>query len=98
MSSGKDIPQVSFYKPLGKYNYHPQYSIVSGEAEDKLRQIVTAIQQSSVYANSAIFITFDEHGGRWDHVAPPKVDRWGPGIRIPTVRCKKVTFIIFKNF
>jgi acid phosphatase len=30
-------------------------------------------------------ITVDENGGWWDHVAPPKADRWGPGTRIPAV-------------
>jgi phospholipase C len=34
---------------------------------------------------SAIFIVYDESGGRWDHVAPPKVDRWGPGARVPAI-------------
>ena len=32
-----------------------------------------------------IIITYDENGGRWDHVAPPIVDRWGPGSRVPTI-------------
>src|SRR5581483_3420721 len=27
----------------------------------------------------------DEHGGFWDHVAPPVVDRWGPGSRVPAI-------------
>ena len=27
----------------------------------------------------------DENGGRWDHVAPPKIDIWGPGTRVPTI-------------
>jgi phospholipase C len=30
-------------------------------------------------------VTYDENGGFWDHVAPPKGDRWGPGSRIPTL-------------
>jgi acid phosphatase len=30
-------------------------------------------------------ITYDENGGFWDHVAPPKGDRWGPGSRIPAL-------------
>jgi phospholipase C len=30
-----------------------------------------------------VVITYDENGGFWDHVAPPKADRWGPGSRIP---------------
>ena len=33
----------------------------------------------------AIIVTYDENGGYWDHVAPPKGDRWGPGSRIPTI-------------
>jgi phospholipase C len=79
------LPSVAFYKPLGKYNYHPDYSIVAGEAEAKLKEIVEAIQNSRYWSNAVVFVTFDEHGGRWDHVAPPTVDRFGPGIRIPTV-------------
>src|SRR3546814_17151669 len=32
-----------------------------------------------------VVVTFDENGGWWDHVAPPKGDRWGPGTRIPAL-------------
>ncbi len=32
-----------------------------------------------------VIVTYDENGGYWDHVAPPKGDRWGPGTRIPTI-------------
>ena len=32
-----------------------------------------------------IVVTYDENGGFWDHVAPPKGDRWGPGTRIPAI-------------
>ena len=32
-----------------------------------------------------IVVTYDENGGHWDHVAPPKGDRWGPGTRIPAI-------------
>jgi len=37
------------------------------------------------WKNTAIIITYDENGGFWDHVAPPVVDRWGPGTRVPTL-------------
>ena len=30
-----------------------------------------------------VVITYDENGGFWDHVGPPKADRWGPGTRVP---------------
>ncbi len=32
-----------------------------------------------------VVVTYDENGGFWDHVAPPKGDRWGPGTRIPAI-------------
>ena len=32
-----------------------------------------------------IIITYDENGGQWDHVPPPRRDRWGPGTRIPLI-------------
>ena len=32
-----------------------------------------------------VIVTYDENGGFWDHVAPPKADRWGPGSRIPAL-------------
>jgi len=32
-----------------------------------------------------IVITYDEFGGAWDHVAPPKGDKLGPGTRIPAI-------------
>jgi phospholipase C len=30
-----------------------------------------------------VVVTYDENGGFWDHVAPAKADRWGPGNRVP---------------
>jgi phospholipase C len=32
-----------------------------------------------------VVVTYDENGGFWDHAAPPKADRWGPGTRIPAI-------------
>ena len=32
-----------------------------------------------------VIVTYDENGGFWDHVAPPKGDRWGPGSRVPAI-------------
>src|SRR6185369_6036250 len=47
--------------------------------------LIRAIMQSPVWNDAAIIVTYDEHGGFWDHVAPPVVDRWGPGSRVPTI-------------
>src|SRR5260370_26743299 len=40
---------------------------------------------SPYWPGTAIIITYDENGGRWDHVPPPRTDRWGPGTRVPAV-------------
>jgi phospholipase C len=79
-----DLPAVVFYKPLGRDNEHPGYTdVTSGDRH--ITAIIDKIRRSKLWASSAIVVTYDEHGGYWDHVAPPKADRWGPGIRVPTV-------------
>eukprot|EP01125_Pyxidicula_operculata_P021286 TRINITY_DN8137_c0_g1_i1.p1 TRINITY_DN8137_c0_g1~~TRINITY_DN8137_c0_g1_i1.p1 ORF type:complete len:446 (+),score=86.43 TRINITY_DN8137_c0_g1_i1:36-1373(+) len=77
-------PQVSWIKPYGRYNFHPGTAQFN-ESNAKLEELVTAIQKSCYWENAAIIITHDEHGGRWDHVAPPTGNKWGPGTRIPAV-------------
>jgi phospholipase C len=81
---GKNFPQVAFYKPVGEKNEHPGYSTILA-ADQEIQEIVEAIRHSAIWANTAIIITADEYGGLWDHVAPPVIDRWGPGTRIPTI-------------
>ncbi|HEX2911818.1 MAG TPA: alkaline phosphatase family protein [Chloroflexia bacterium] len=78
------LPPVSFYKPLGEDNEHPGYSNLL-QSDQKVATILQKIQQSTVWKDSAVIITYDENGGLWDHVAPPKGDRWGPGLRVPTI-------------
>jgi len=80
----KQLPQVSFIKPTGDENAHPGYSDVDS-ADGKLRKMVEAVQHSSYWDHSLIIVTFDEYGGFWDPIAPPTVDRWGPGPRIPAI-------------
>ena len=78
------LPSASFVKPLGPDNEHPGYaSLLQGQLH--VAQLVRAIMDSPYWAQTAIIITYDENGGRWDHVPPPKGDRWGPGARVPTV-------------
>lgn len=78
------LPAVTFYKPQGDLNLHAGYSDV--EAGDRhITRIVDALQKSPLWKNALIVITVDENGGWWDHVAPPRGDRWGPGTRIPAL-------------
>ena len=78
------LPAVSFLKPAGLDNEHPNYTdVITGENHTKA--IIDAIRASSLWADTAIIVTYDENGGFWDHVAPPVVDRWGPGTRVPAI-------------
>jgi len=78
------LPSVTFYKPIGDENEHPGYANMSS-GDSKLQRVVQAIRMSPAWQNTAIIITVDEFGGFYDHVAPPKGDRWGPGTRIPAL-------------
>src|SRR6266545_5025105 len=96
-------------------DYHPAFNAVSPGisadppssilgGEDLLARIYTAVRASSTpggsnFANTLFLVSFDEHGGTYDHVAPPRVDPPDPaappgqlgfrfdraGIRIPTL-------------
>jgi acid phosphatase len=80
-----DLPQVVFYKPAGNKNQHPGYSTLV-DADHEVEEIVETIRNNpAIWPTTAIIITYDEYGGFWDHVAPPQVDRWGPGTRIPAI-------------
>jgi phospholipase C len=78
------LPAVAFIKPFGEDNEHPGYTkLIRGQRH--VARLVKAIRDSSYWKDSLIVITYDEHGGRWDHVPPPRIDRWGPGSRVPTI-------------
>jgi phospholipase C len=78
------LPQVSFYKPQGNLNEHPGYAdILSGD--EHIAEVVAHLEKSPQWGHMLVIVTYDENGGFWDHVAPPKGDRWGPGNRIPAL-------------
>ncbi len=79
-----ELPPVTFYKPQGNLNMHAGYSDV--DAGDRhIAGVIDALRKSPQWGKMLIVVTFDENGGWWDHVAPPKGDRWGPGTRIPAI-------------
>lgn len=78
------LPPVVFYKPEGLYNQHEGYANLT-DGDNKIADLVAKLQASPQYKNMVIVITYDEFGGVWDHVAPPKGDLIGPGTRIPAI-------------
>jgi phospholipase C len=78
------LPPVAFFKPSGEDNEHPGYaSVLAGEYHTAL--LLRLIERSPLWKDSVVIVTYDENGGLWDHVAPPVIDRWGPGTRVPTL-------------
>jgi acid phosphatase len=78
------LPPVAFYKPQGDLNMHAGYSDVQA-GDQHIARILDALQRGPQWESMVVVITFDENGGWWDHVAPPKGDRWGPGSRVPAL-------------
>jgi len=83
-AKGGTLPPVSFYKPTGGSNMHPGRGSVSGGDADAV-EVISAVMNGPQWKNTVVIVTFDENGGYWDHAAPPKGDRWGPGTRVPTI-------------
>jgi acid phosphatase len=81
---GGKLPQVSFYKPQGDLNEHSGYAdIQAGDAH--IADVIAHLENSPQWPHMLVVVTYDENGGLWDHAAPPKGDRWGPGSRIPAI-------------
>jgi len=77
------LPQVSWIIPSFAHGWdeHPPADISVGM--DIQEDLITALRESSAWESSAFLLTYDEHGGYFDHVAPPQLDAFGLGIRVP---------------
>ena len=75
------LPAVSWVIPNGSDSEHPPASMCEGE--NWVVGILNALMQESAWASSAVFITWDDFGGFYDHVSPPQVDGFGLGPRVP---------------
>ncbi|WP_246104162.1 acid phosphatase [Mucilaginibacter corticis] len=79
------LPAVSFVKPIGKYNEHPGYANLA-DGENHAVELINDVLNGPNGKDAVIIVTYDENGGFWDHVAPPKIDaKWGPGTRVPAI-------------
>lgn len=78
------LPQVTFYKPQGNLNEHPGYTDAQS-GDQHIADVIAHLERSPQWQHMVVVVTYDENGGFWDHVAPPKADRWGPGTRVPAL-------------
>jgi phospholipase C len=75
------LPAVSFVVPNGTHSEHPPALISKGQAW--VTRVVNSVMQSPDWGSSAVFVSWDDWGGFYDHVVPPIVDHSGYGIRVP---------------
>src|SRR5215472_1699764 len=81
-----DIPagqlaQVTWVVPSGENSDHPGSQ--SGTGPSWVASIVNAIGASPYWSSTAIFVTWDDWGGWYDHVPPPQLDEMGLSFRVP---------------
>jgi phospholipase C len=80
------LPQVSWLIPPDGLNDHPRGGKASMCAgENWTVEILNALQQSPYWEETAVVLTWDDFGGFYDHVAPPHVDLYGLGPRVPAI-------------
>jgi phospholipase C len=77
------LPQVCWVIPSGAVSEHPPAGVREGMAY--VTGLVNAVMQSPDWPHTAIFIAWDDWGGFYDHVVPPKVDTYGYGLRVPAL-------------
>jgi phospholipase C len=75
------LPAVSWINPNRIVSEHPPALVSAGQSY--VTRLINAVMKSPNWGSTAIFVSWDDWGGFYDHVAPPHVDRNGYGLRVP---------------
>jgi phospholipase C len=84
-SAAKDgtLPAVSWVVPSGVLSEHPPGRVSDGVAFTT--SLINAVMNGPDWNSTAIFLSWDDWGGFYDHVVPPVVDANGYGLRVPSL-------------
>jgi len=75
------LPAVSWIDPNGKVSEHPPALVSVGQSY--VTGLINAVMRGPDWDSTAIFLAWDDWGGFYDHVEPPRVDQNGYGLRVP---------------
>jgi phospholipase C len=86
--SNGTLPAVSWVVPNHVNSDHPNAgpgSTPNSASEPYVVKLINAIESSSAWDSTAILLSWDDWGGEYDNVIPPKVDNLGYGLRVPSI-------------
>ena len=77
------LPAVSWIAPSQPDSDHPPANLATGQAY--VTNLINTIMRGPDWDSTAIFLTWDDWGGFYDHVVPPDADANGYGLRVPSL-------------
>jgi phospholipase C len=77
------LPAVSWVTPSNAVSEHPPSAVSHGQSY--VTSVINAVMKSPDWSSTAIFLSWDDWGGFYDHVTPPTVDVNGYGLRVPGI-------------
>ena len=77
------LPSVAWIAPADKVSEHPPNLVTAGQTY--VTSLINSVMESKDWRSTAIFLCWDDWGGFYDGVKPPKVDAQGYGFRVPAL-------------
>jgi phospholipase C len=85
-TSSCGLPNVSWVIPNFIVSEHPNDNLPGGtiaQGQAYVTTLINSIMRSPCWGSTAIFLSWDDWGGFYDHVTPPQIDEGGYGLRVP---------------
>jgi phospholipase C len=83
LAEAGELPSVSWIVPGNQASEHPGSGTPISNGQTYVTELVNSVMRGPEWRSSAIFLTWDDWGGFYDHVEPPVVDENGYGLRVP---------------
>ena len=77
------LPAVAWIMPAAVHSEHPPSGVSAGQTY--VTSLINTIMTGPNWSSTAIFLSWDDWGGFYDHVVPPNVDVNGYGMRVPGI-------------
>ena len=80
-----ELPNVAWLAPTGNTSEHPSGTSTVRTGQAYVTRLVNAVMEGPAWDRTAIFLAWDDWGGFYDHVQPPRIDEMGLGLRVPSI-------------